>query len=99
MLIGRLFDFYQIKIPIMKRVILIMALGFFFAACNPNQNNTEETMVDSTRNIDSANAGLTGTTNANGFIPADSNKSINAPIDTSVNAEHLSPPNTKDSTK
>lgn len=84
----------------MKRIIFVLALGLFFGACNPNQNNSEanKDSVNTVRPVDSANAGLTGTTNANGFLPADSNKSIN-PMGKSGSAEHPDSTQAGDSSK
>lgn len=85
----------------MKRIIFVLVLGLFLGACNPNHYSSEE-KTDSTTNlrpVDSANAGLTGTTNANGFIPADSNKSIKAPMDSSANGKQPNPPKSPDSSK
>lgn len=85
----------------MKRIIFVIALGLFFGACNPNHNSSKESTdsLSTVRPVDSANAGLTGTTNANGFIPADSNKSIKAPMDMSGKSSHLNSPKSPDSSK
>jgi|GEM_PF-3132228 len=62
----------------MKRVFFSFAAILFFIACNPNahesfpERDSTHTVIDS----NSGNAGLTGSTDANGFITADSNKTI-----------------------
>lgn len=62
----------------MKRAIIFLLVLFGLSACAPNDSDRPESVNDYQRvtSKDSVNAGLTGTTNANGFIPADSNKSI-----------------------
>ena len=62
----------------MKKNLLLIAFIIGLSACAANDSDRPESVDDYHRvtHEDSVNAGLTGTTNANGFIPADSNKSI-----------------------
>lgn len=87
-LAGYLF-FLFVNILAMKKICVVFASVLIFSACAPNDSDRSQPLEDGQNRTaqDSANAGLTGTTDANGFIPADSNKTISnlrsAPADTS----------------
>lgn len=57
----------------MKKIFLSCFVVLSLAACN-SSNNNQENNKDTTNY---GNAGMTGTMNANGLLPVDSNKTIN----------------------
>lgn len=57
----------------MKKILSVFAISAILFACNPNNQQNDNVNRDTT---DYGNAGMSGSTNANGLLPADSNKSI-----------------------
>lgn len=57
----------------MKKILAICSITALLWACNPNNDHNGPAPRDTT---DHGNAGMSGTMNANGLLPVDSNKSI-----------------------
>ena len=81
----------------MKKPLLIILVVCGLNACAPNDSDRPESVDEYHRvtSEDSVNAGLSGTTNANGFIPADSNKSISNMMPSRTDSTSRNPDSTK----